>query len=73
LVDIEKTIKEINLNFVIRYKYDGEKTKLIGAGQYHILVGVKMANRHFKNAFNSGAIKTTYKLRRGLKIDFCSK
>lgn len=66
-------VKQINQNFVIRYKRVDEKTKLIGGGQYHILVGEELANKHFESVLGAGEDKTTFKLRRGLKIVFHSK
>lgn len=68
------TVKEINKNFVIRYRRkDSKRTFLIGAGKYEKLVGAKFKNKHFKDAFESSEHKTTFKLRRGLEINFCSK
>ena len=68
-------IRRINKNFVIRYtsKEKPNKTYLIGAGQYPKLVGEEIANKHFLKALSSGEYKTTFKLRRGLKIVFHSK
>ena len=67
-------VSEINRNFLIRYKYDDqEQTKLIGGGKYEILVGSEIANKHFDKVLNGGKDKYTFKLRRGLKIDFVGK
>lgn len=67
-------ISEINKNFVIRYfYYDSKQSYLIGAGQYWKLVGVSLANRHFNKVLNGGLDKYTFKLRRGLQINFLSK
>jgi hypothetical protein len=75
----QSTIKEVNKNFVIRYKFDGDKkTSLIGAGKYSVLLEnskkpTELANRHFERAFNSGEIKTIIRLRGGLTVNFCAK
>lgn len=67
-------ISEINKNFVIRYQFSFSKnTYLVGAGQYSKLVGDSLANKHFNEVLSNGMDKTTFRLRRGLKIDFCSK
>ena len=66
--------KLINQNFIIRYKFiDENKTHLVGAGQYHNIVGKEIANKHFERALNSKTMKTTIKVRNHLKIDFVSK
>lgn len=67
--------KDINKNFVIRYRKAGEKkTHLVGGGKYAELVGSEdLAQRHFERAFSSTAHKIEIKLRRGLIINFCSK
>jgi len=67
-------ISVINKNFVIRYSfYNDSATFLVGAGQYSSLVGESLANKHFQTVLSNGKYKTTFRLRRGLKIDFCSK
>lgn len=67
-------VVEINKNFVIRWKErDSKKTNLIGAGKYSELVGDDFAVKHFEKAMNSADQKITFKLRRGIQIDFCSK
>ncbi len=67
-------ISEINKNFVIRYQYDNEnQSHLIGAGRYWSLVGVSLANSHFNKVLKGGQQQYTFKLRRGLKINFISK
>ncbi len=68
-------IREINKNFVIRYKFDDDKkTSLIGAGRYATLIeDEELAKKHFNKALNSGLKNITFKLRRGLKIDFVGK
>ena len=75
IMSYEELKTVINRNFVIRYKYDtSSKTYLIGAGNYYkLLEDKKLALKHFNKALNSAMDKTTIKLRRGLKIDFCSK
>ena len=75
----QSTIKEVNQNFVIRYKFDGDKkTSLIGAGKYAVLLEnskdpVEMAIRHFERALNSAEVKTIIRLRGGLTVNFCAK
>lgn len=67
-------ISEINKNFVIRCSYYPYKdTFLKGAGQYSLLVGQKLADKHFNEVLSNGLFKTTFRLRRGLKIEFHSK
>lgn len=68
-------IKEINKNFVIRYKFDDEqKTSLIGAGKYaSLLEDDELALKHFNKALKSRMKNISFKLRRGLKIDFVGK
>jgi hypothetical protein len=72
---MEVTVKDINKNFVIRYKYNNDdKTYLIGAGKYVDLIGDEdLVKKHFNAAFNSGKHKYIIKLRRGLQVFFCSK
>jgi len=75
----QSKIKEVNQNFVIRYKFDGDKkTSLIGAGKYAVLLEnskdpVEMAIRHFERALNSSEAKTIIRLRGGLTVNFCAK
>lgn len=67
-------VVEINKNFVIRWKErDSKKTNLIGAGKYSELVGSDFADKHFEKALGSADQKISFKLRRGIQIDFCSK
>ncbi|QHB38463.1 hypothetical protein lotta81_gp005 [Flavobacterium phage vB_FspM_lotta8-1] len=72
-------ITTVNKNFVIRYKFDGDKaTSLIGAGKYVNLLekakdADKMATDHFQKAMNSNLPKTKIRLRGGLTITFCQK
>ena len=71
---LRETVSEINRNFVIRYKWDKEdKTRLIGGGKYHELVGEELAKKHFEKALNSPKLVVHFKLRRGLKIVFHGK
>lgn len=72
-------VTEINKNFVIRYKFDGDKsTSLIGAGKYiNLLEKAKkpeeMALNHFLKALEYDNTKLQIRLRGGLTINFCSK
>lgn len=67
-------VTDINKNFVIRYKFShSKKTFLKGAGQYHVLVGQELANKHFLKALSSKTNKTTFALRRGLTVNFIAK
>lgn len=71
---MDELSKSINQHFLIRYKEDqAKKTKLIGAYKYKFLVGEKLAEKHFKKALYGGEYIHTFKLRRGLKIEFVSK
>lgn len=68
------SITDINKNFVIRYTDQNTGvSKLVGAGKYSDLVGEKFKTKHFKKVLNGRSSKYTFKLRRGLKIEFCSK
>lgn len=70
----ERIIKQINKNFIIRYKhFDHPQTYLIGAGQYYKLVGTETANKHFKTVLNIKTDKRTFKIRTSLIIDFLQK
>jgi len=65
---------DINKNFVIRYSEDDKRvSKLIGAGQYDKLVGEELKIKHFKRVLEGRSQVYTFKLRRGLKIEFHSK
>jgi len=67
-------VSYINKNFLIRVTKKFLKgSVLVGAGQYHKLVGYKLANKHFYACLKSDADIPTFKLRRGLKIEFVSK
>lgn len=64
----------INKNFVIRVKNTDEKGSiLIGAGQYHKIVGKKLALKHFNKVLRNGLDNYTFKIRNRLKIDFRGK
>jgi hypothetical protein len=67
------TTKEINRNFRIKINgiVDGKKVnKLVGVKG---LIGVEMANKMLRRAFNGTDDKTVCKLRRGIKISFYVK
>lgn len=78
-MDWKNDITEVNRNFVIRYKFDGDKkTSLIGAGKYiNILDKAKdadqMTRNHFDKALNSPNTKIQIRLRGGLTVTFCRK
>lgn len=70
---LEYTTKEINRNFRIKINgiVDGKKVnKLVGVKG---LIGVEMANKMLRRAFNGTDDKTVCKLRRGIKISFYVK
>ena len=65
------TTKEINRNFRIKINgiVDGKKVnKLVGVKGLIELIGVEMANKMLRRAFNGTDDKTVCKLRRGIKI-----
>ncbi len=67
------TTKEINRNLRIKINgiVDGKKVnKLVGVKG---LIGVEMANKMLRRAFNGTDDKTVCKLRRGIKISFYVK
>jgi hypothetical protein len=68
-------IKLVNKNFNIQITSGGlYRNFLTGAGQYHKhLNSSKLAERHFKKALESKEDKVTFKLRRGLTINFYTK
>ncbi|WP_026777758.1 hypothetical protein [Polaribacter sp. Hel_I_88] len=70
-----KIVRTINQNFIIRYFYNAEpnKTYLIGAGRYDTLVGEILQIKHFNKVLSTSLSVTTFKLRRGLTINFCCK
>lgn len=64
----------INQNFVIRYQnLPDNKTRLIGAGKYHTIVGEDLKNKHFHKVINGQQDSYTFLIRNRLKIKFCSK
>ncbi len=67
--------KDINRNFLIRVTdKKTKKSSLHSARTYRLLINNdELVNKHFKQALEGGEYVTTYNLRRGLKIDFCSK
>lgn len=70
------TTKEINRNFRIKINgiVDGKKVnKLVGVKGLIELIGVEMANKMLRRAFNGTDDKTVCKLRRGIKISFYVK
>lgn len=73
---LEYTTKEINRNFRIKVKglVNGVKlNKLVGVKGLIELVGVEMANKMLRRAFNGKDDKTVCKLRRGIQISFYNK
>lgn len=68
------TRKQINKNFVIRLKHDdGKPTHIVGAGQLHKHIGVKMSDKLANEALIKGVQVYSVKLRRGIRIEFHSK
>jgi len=70
---LEYSTKEINRNFRIKVNgiVDGKKVnKLVGVKGLIELIGVEMANKMLRRAFNDKDDKTVCKLRRGIKISF---
>lgn len=70
---LEYSTKSINRNFRIKVNgiVDGKKiNKLVGVKG---LIGVGMANKMLRRAFNGKDDKTVCKLRRGIKISFYIK
>lgn len=73
---LERTTKEINMNFRIKVNgiVDGKKVnKLVGVKGLIELIGVEMANKMLCHTFNGTDDKTVCKLRRGIKISFYVK
>jgi len=69
-----KVRARVNKDFLIKYIRTGENwTRLIGAGQYHKLVGVKLRDKHFKEIFEGKEQEYIYKIRGRLIIKFISK
>lgn len=70
------TTKEINRNFRIKINgiVDGKKINtLVGVHGLIKLVGIEMANKMERRAFNGKCDKMECKLRRGIKVVFYSK
>jgi hypothetical protein len=68
--------QQINRNFRIKINgiVDGKKVnKLVGVKGLIELIGVEMANKMLRRAFNGTDDKTVCKLRRGIKISFYVK
>lgn len=68
--------KRNNRNFRIKINgiVDGKKVnKLVGVKGLIELIGVEMANKMLRRAFNGTDDKTVCKLRRGIKISFYVK
>ena len=63
----------INKNFLIKITPTNGKDILVGAGQYHKHVGEELCLKHFQKVLAGGLDKYTFKLRRGLRIDFVGK
>ena len=70
-MDIVKYIKQEFLNPYNLFL--NGSTTLRGAGQYYKVVGDELEYTHFKSVLHSDLDKLTFKLRRGLKIEFISK
>lgn len=73
---LERTTKEINMNFRIKVNgiVDGKKVnKLVGVKGLIELIGVEMVNKMLCRAFNGTDDKTVCKLRRGIKISLYVK
>mgnify|MGYP007068140134 CR=1 FL=1 len=73
---LERTTKEINMNFRIKVNgiVDGKKINtLVGVSGLIKLVGIEMANKMKRRAFNGKGDKMECKLRRGIKVVFYSK
>lgn len=74
--ELSYTTKQINMNFRIKVAgvVDGKKVnKLVGVYGLIELVGVEMANKMLRRAFNGTGDKMVCKLRRGIKVTFYSK
>lgn len=73
---LEYTTKEINRTFKIKVNglFNGKKINtLVGVSGLIKLIGVEMANKLLRRAFNGKDDKTVCKLRRGIKISFYVK
>lgn len=74
--ELSYTTKQINMNFRIKEAgvVDGKKVnKLVGVYGLIELVGVEMANKMLRRAFNGTGDKMVCKLRRGIKVTFYNK
>lgn len=72
--EMEKLVRKMNRNFIIRYQYFAEKqTFLIGAGKYHTLVGKEKAFKDLTRVLEAKESVITIKVRKLLKIDFIQK
>lgn len=74
--ELSYTTKQININFRIKVAgvVDGKKVnKLVGVYGLIELVGVEMANKMLRRAFNGTGDKMVCKLRRGIKVTFYNK
>ena len=70
---LERTTKEINMNFRIKVNgiIDGKKINtLVGVSGLIKLVGIEMANKMIRRAFNGKGDKMECKLKRVLKQYF---
>lgn len=73
---LEYTTREINRTFKIKVNglFNGKKINtLVGVKGLIELIGVEMANKMLRRAFNGTDDKTVCKLRRGIKISFYVK
>ena len=73
---LEYTTREINRAFKIKVNglFNGKKINtLVGVKGLIELIGVEMANKMLRRAFNGTDDKTVCKLRRGIKISFYVK
>lgn len=73
---LEYSTKSINRNFRIKVNgiVEGNKiNKLVGVKGLIELIGVEMANKMLRRAFNGKDDKTVCKLRRGIKISSYNK
>ena len=73
---LERTTKEINMNFRIKVNgiVDGKKINtLVGVSGLIKLVGIEMANKMIRRAFYGKGDKMECKLRRCIKVVFYSK
>lgn len=73
---LEYTTREINRTFKIKVNglFNGKKINtLVGVKGLIELIGVEIANKMLRRAFNGTDDKTVCKLRRGIKISFYVK